>query len=728
MLAGAIAAACLFAGQTKTWSEGEYSDFEKGVIKHLSLRSDGLLTLAPVSDELFDTASAYIWALAQDSKGNLYAGGGANAKLFRIPPGGKGKVLAEFDALQVQAVAVDSKDRVYAATAPEGKVYRINPAGKPELFYDPKATYIWALAFDKSGDLLVATGGPGAVHRVSPDGKGKVFFSCDENHVRSMALDGDGNLIIGTDPGGLVLRVNSAGEGYVLYQMPRKEVTAVTVAKDGTIYAAGVGTKSGGGPGGSSQPVAPPATVAPVTIAAPGSPAPAGAQRNAPPAAPSAGPSGGVSGGSEVYRIEATGNPLKLWSNSQDVVYSIALDANGRVLLGTGNKGGIFRIESPSMYTALLTLPAAQVTAFLSAPDGKLYAAAGNVGKLFEIGPGLEKEGTIESDPFDASIFSLWGRLSFEANLNGGHISVQTRSGNLDQPQKNWSPWSSAINTPEGGRIASPASRFVQWKATLTGDAAHAPELESVDVAYLPKNLPPAVEQIEITQTNYKFPPPAAPSAAPATLSLPPLGRSGASSSPLFSTDGGPTSTPAMQYAKGFRGARWVAGDPNGDSMVYTIEIRGAKETRWKPLKDKVAEKYFSFDTTAFPDGEYRLRITACDSPSNPPSDSLSGSLVSDPFTIDNTPPQITNLSASRTGGKLRVQWHAADALNNVAKAEYSLDGGDWTMAAPVTRLSDSLQLDYDLTLDASPGEHTLAVRVQDDFDNQAAAKVVVAQ
>ena len=44
------AGACLcFAGSTRFWSQNEYSDFEKGNIKGLSLRSDGRLTLAPVS-------------------------------------------------------------------------------------------------------------------------------------------------------------------------------------------------------------------------------------------------------------------------------------------------------------------------------------------------------------------------------------------------------------------------------------------------------------------------------------------------------------------------------------------------------------------------------------------------------------------------------------------------------------------------------------------------------
>lgn len=181
-----------------------------------------------------------------------------------------------------------------------------------------------------------------------------------------------------------------------------------------------------------------------------------------------------------------------------------------------------------------------------------------------------------------------------------------------------------------------------------------------------------------------------------------------------------------MQLAKGYMGARWLASDPNDDTLIFTVEIRGTDETQWKPLRDKVTEKYLSWDTTAYPDGEYRLRVTASDAPSNPPAEVLTGQLESDRFLIDNTPPKITGLTATRAGGKLQVRWHAADALNDLAKAEYSLDGGDWTVAAPVAKLSDSQELDYQLDLNAAPGEHTIAVRVADDYDNQAVEKVVV--
>jgi hypothetical protein len=119
--------------------------------------------------------------------------------------------------------------------------------------------------------------------------------------------------------------------------------------------------------------------------------------------------------------------------------------------------------------------------------------------------------------------------------------------------------------------------------------------------------------------------------------------------------------------------------------------------------------------------------VTASDLPSNTKEDALTGQLESDVFVIDNTPPRITDLAGTSNGNKIRMRWHAADALSIITEAEYSVDGGEWTVVDPVTRLSDSRALDYDLELtDVSPGEHTIAVRVEDEFDNQAVEKVVV--
>jgi hypothetical protein len=182
-----------------------------------------------------------------------------------------------------------------------------------------------------------------------------------------------------------------------------------------------------------------------------------------------------------------------------------------------------------------------------------------------------------------------------------------------------------------------------------------------------------------------------------------------------------------MQYAKGFVGVRWLATDENGDSMIYKIEIRGAGETEWKLLKDKLKEKQYSWDSTAYQDGEYQVRVTASDLPSNPPASALTALIESDPFVIDNTPPRILDLKGGISGSGIVVKWRAKDSLNLLDKAEYSVDGGDWTVVEPVTKLTDAKELEYSLTLSGLPrGEHTIAVRVADEYDNQAVEKTVV--
>jgi sugar lactone lactonase YvrE len=718
--------------------------FDKGSLTGLSISSEGKMTRAPVAKEIFDASTAFLWAVARDSKGNVYTGGGGlgatKAKLFAVDPKGTVKTLAELDGIAIQAIAIDAMDRVYAATSPDGRVYRVSASGQADVFYDPKAKYIWAMAFDKAGNLYVATGDQGEIHKVTPAGAGSVFFKTEETHARSLAVDASGNLIVGTDPSGLILRVSltgqaagqAAGQGFVLYQAPRREITAVAVAADGTIYAAGDGNKQAATPTPAAPAGGPPAASVVTTTAAANAAAAAAARPSGLPPTPNPN-APAVAGGSEIYRIQTDGYARKVWSDATDLVYALAFDARGRVVAGTGNRGYLYRIDSDHSFTRLRSLASTQVTGLCSAPDGTLYAVTGNIGKLFSVGPGMEASGTYESEVLDAGAFSYWGRITSQPA--GGGVSFETRSGNLDRPQQNWSPWEKLSS----GRIVSPAARFLEYKATLTGAA----EIAEVETAYQMKNVAPVIQELEITRENYKFPAPAAASSSnalsasfnspagnsPASLNLPPIGRR--SSSSAAASAAGSASTPSMSWAKGFIGARWLASDDNGDALISPAEIRGVNETAWKPLRDKIQENYMSWDATAFPDGKYVLRITASDSPSNPPDQALSSSRESDPFLIDNTPPVITGLSGTAApgtaaAGKIEIRFHAKDALSTLGKAEYSINGGDWTVVEPTTRLTDSTELDYRTTVDRGAGETTIAVRVSDEFENQAVAKTVV--
>jgi len=644
LLVALAALATGFAVDTHFWQHGDRSDFESGTLKNLSLRADGRIFLSPEFTELFDSSTPYLWTLASDSKGNLYTAGGGTgsgtAKVFVIDRAGKSRPFAELDGLEIHAIVVDSKDEVYAATDPDGKIYKIGSDGKPKLFYDPHQKYIWAMAFSSHGDLFVATGDQGEIHRVTPSGAGSVFFKTEETHARSLAMDAQDNLIVGTEPSGLILRVSPTGQGFVLYQSPKREITAVAVTAEGAIYASGVGNKT------AVAQAAPPPPPAPSPIL-PG----AASGNNARIAPSSGGPSASIAGGSEVYRINTDGSPRKVWSNTQDIVYAIGFDAGGLPLIGTGNRGKIYRLDSDTVSTLLLDASPTQVTGFGRGPNGSLYAITGNIGKVFRLGPGFEKKGSFESPVLDAGAFAYWGRISYRGL---GKITVSTRSGNRSHPESNWSPWATlqtetsaaACDSCGAGRTVSPSARFLQYKIDLTPATGQPePEVSYVEVAYLPKNVAPEVEAIDIAPANYRFPAQLLSLTPSTSITLPPIGqqKSGAST---IAGDGNISQT--LNYAKGFESARWLASDENGDALAYRVEIRGVKESGWKLLKENVKEKYLSWDTAAFPDGEYVLRVTASDLPGNPPDQALSASLVSDPFLIDNTPPQILNLAGVR--------------------------------------------------------------------------------
>src|SRR5260221_4869978 len=469
---------------TRQWKETGYDEFEKGTARGIAIRSTGQIELAPAFKAIYTSPSSFIWSIAADKDGVIYAATGAPARVYRVTPDGKSTVVFEPKELQVQSIALGQDGAVYAGTSPDGKVYRITrkPGGSAaapefaaETFFDPKTKYIWDMAFDAQGRLYIATGDNGQIFRIEKTGQGTVFFKSDEAHMRVLAFDPRGNLIAGSDGSGLVYRISPAGEGFVLYSAPKKEITALAVEAAGNIYAAGTGEKRAAlQPGISNAPVA--------ASAAPGAP---------PSAAPLA---GNVSlSGSDVYSIAPDGSPRKIWSSHDDIVYALAFDSAGRLIAGTGNKGRVYAIEKNGDYTDLLRATANQVTAFSRAPNGGLYCSTSNLGKIFVMSNGTEADGTFESDVQDAHIFSRWGRAEVRGH---GNFELFARSGNVDNPDRNWSPWA-RIDLAKDSRTDVPAARFIQWRAVLK--PANPPtQVDEVAINYLSKNVAPIVDDITV--------------------------------------------------------------------------------------------------------------------------------------------------------------------------------------------------------------------------------------
>lgn len=703
----------LFAEGTRLWKETGYEDFERGTARGVAIRSTGQLELAPAFKSLYTSPSTFIWRIASDKDGVVYAATGAPARVYRITPDGKATIIFEPKELQVQAIALAADGSIYAATSPDGQVYKLtrttakagpNPEFSAQPFFDPKTKYIWDLTLDAEGRLYIATGDNGEIYRVDKSGQGSVFFKSDEAHIRVLSFDPQGNVIAGSDGSGLIYRISPAGEGFVLYSAPRKEITALAVDAAGNIYAAGTGDKR----------------------AAPVAPTPAlGPQPPSQPAPPAGAPFiGNVNlGGSDIYVLAPDGSPRKLWSSHEDVVYALAFDTTGRVIAGTGNKGRIYAIESNGDFTDLLRASASQVTAFSKAPNG-LYCSTSNLGKIFLMSNTLEAEGSFESDVEDARIFSRWGRAEVRGR---GNFELYARSGNVDNPDRNWSSWS-RVDLSKDARLDIPPARFIQWRVVLK--PANPPTVvDEVSINYLTKNVAPVVDDVTV-QTGVRLTPQ-------------PRINSPESLAPA------PAQPPNATRDRSSIAVRWTAHDDNDDELVYSVYYRGENERDWKVLKSGITDRFYSFDSGLLPDGSYRIKVVAGDSPSHPPEDALSGEKESLSFDVDNTPPRIDNLSARQDGQQIHVTFHATDDYSAIKRAEYSVDAGDWQYLEPVGQISDSRTENYDFTVllpaaptseeqpapkkgkgKSTPGprisEHVVVVRVFDRFDNAGTAKTVV--
>ncbi len=715
---------------THTWEQSKFDELIKGTPKGVALRSEGGLELAPVFKALATTPSTYIWSIASDSGGNIYAAAGSPARVYRITPDGQTATIFEPQELQVQALVADKNGIVYAATAPDGKVYRIGPVKAPAPaqagakafwsatpYFDPGSKYIWDIVLDNAGALYVATGDRGEIYKISPNGQHSLFFKSDEVHIRVLALDPKGNLIAGSDGSGLVYRIAPNGEAFVLYSAPKKEITALAIDGAGNIYAAATGDKR---PGGTT-----PGMGITLTTPAPASPAPGGNVTPAPATpmmtTPFPAPGAGATGGSEIYRIAPDGAPARLWSSHEDLVYALAFDQHGRLLAGTGNRGHIFAINGVDDFTDLIKASATQITAFAAAPGGGLFASGSNLGKIFVLGPGPESEGTYESDVFDARVFSLWGRATVRTV---GNVEIYARSGNVDNPDRNWSHWT-RINFALAGaaELNVPPARFVQWKSVLhAGNPA--PRVDAVLLNYLPKNVAPEIDDITV-QPGYRYQP-----TSHVTGSEPPGQGQG---QPRFDPP-----PPAVRDRDSV-GIHWLAHDDNDDQLIYSVYYRGDGESRWLPLKNNLSDRYYSFDASLLPDGGYTVKVIASDAPSHSPGEALYAERVSTRFEVDTTPPVIDNLTATPDGKQIHVHFRASDSFSPIKRAEYSLDGGDWQFVEPVGHLSDSKTEDYDFRVavpqpeatsapmaENTANDHVLVVRAYDRFDNLATAKTVL--
>jgi hypothetical protein len=680
------------ASDTQWWILDSPSDYARSEAHGLVVRADGSLEPGPRAVSTPLDSLTVVWSAVVLRDGSV-ALAGDQGLILRWSPGGGVRPWARLAAGQVLSLAADG-DGVVAGTGPEGLVYRVGARGDTTLLARTGERYVWGLVRAGGSAWYAATGTKGRLLLLE-GGKVRIVADTDESNLIAILADGHGGAFVGGDSRGRVYHAFADGSLRTVFDASEDEIRALAFGPDGALYAAALSS-----PGTTED------------------------DKDAEPKPVESAP---VGGRAVVYRIVPDSSAMAWWVSPQPLVFALAGtgeaagDRRG-LIVATGSRAAVYLVERAGAAAQWLASPEGQVTALAGGPGGRLYAATSNPAALWQLGPDRAPRGELSSPALDARRIARFGQLRWRGDPGGGRVSLSTRSGNSDEPDSTWGAWVPVGNGERGGAIRSLPARYLQWRVAFEGGS---PRIESLETAWREQNQAPRVEDVLVSPQGDAFREgELQPHLEAVTQSLP-GGQRVEYSAPSATTPGQLRDLP--MWARGLRTVQWRASDPNGDPLRFLLEVRPEPTGPWTLLVKDLEQANHTWDTSALPDGRYRLRVTAGDAGGNAMGEELRAAALSQPFTVDNTPPLVTALEARGEEAALLVTGKAEDAASALQRVEVSLDDGPWRAVTPDGGFTDQMAHSFRARLgDVAPGEHTVSVRVVDLSGNPAVRAVRV--
>jgi uncharacterized repeat protein (TIGR03803 family) len=678
--AGALATRDARAVGTRTFELDTLEKLSGGDLKGVSVGSDGVVRAGwmlgdlPLPEGSGTTATCAV-ELADGSVlvGTGPSGGG---KVVRIA-GDRASVFADTHESAVNALAIDKAGAVFAATT-SNKIYRVTQ-GKAEVAVTLEGVEsVFALVADRrTGALYAGTGAEGRVMRIEPGGASSVFFKAEEPFVVSLAVADDGAVYAGTSGRGVLYRIAAAGRATVVYDFRTQDahsedVHAIALGQDRVVWAI-----ANEGAGGSSESTE--SSSSRRALGGRSAPGPSSAGRTKP-------------GKGSLWRFDAQGRPERVMHHDEFHYVSLALDDRGAPFVGTGAEGRVYTVDEAHRVSLVADTDERQIGALHV--SGKVHYALGSDPAAFHRVLSVGGPDSVwTSKPLDAGLHARFGHIRFSLT---GTLEVSTRTGDTQTPDGTWSAWSPPVAT--GAAVASPAGRFVQIRARMRDAAA---TISDVTLPFVTENLRAVVTEV----------------AAHPKGSHEPRDKEGV---PASGSE--PPKHDAVLHVT------WKVDNPDNDELRYRVQFRREGQSRWLDATtpdDVLTKSELDWDTSALPEGKYRVRVDASDELANPPTDTTRFALETAPVLVDNTPPIFKVLAVQ--GRRLRVE--VVDGLGPIVRVEATIDGRVvWRPLPPADGIFDTADesVDTDLTplLPPGPGPYLVTVRAYDGAGNYTVREI----
>src|SRR5215471_16895793 len=158
-----------------------------------------------------------------------------------------------------------------------------------------------------------------------------MVFNTEQTLIWSAVADSKGNVYLGTGHDGKVFKVDAAGKGALLVDLAELDVLALAVDRNDVLYAA-------------------------------------------------------TSPDGRVYKIE-NGAAKEFFDPKAKYIWSLVFDKQGRLLVGTGDKGVIYRVTPDGMGTPFYDTDETHIISMAIDADGNVIAGGDPKGYIYRISP-----------------------------------------------------------------------------------------------------------------------------------------------------------------------------------------------------------------------------------------------------------------------------------------------------------------------------------------------------
>jgi hypothetical protein len=643
-------------------------DFKGGDLEGVAVDTQGQVRAGMNLGALPLADASTVWSALRRRDGSLLLGTGSDGKLLEVR-GATAKVLAETGSLVVTSLAEAWGGAVVLGTLPNGKVMKLERDKVTDLAKLPGAEHVWQVAFDpKTNAVFAATGPEGKLFRIGAGGEAQVYFDAEEQHLMSVAIAPDGTIYAGASDKAKLYRIQGPGRATVLHDFGRTEVRAVAIGKRGEIYAIANEIKPG-----SHTPTKRKGR-------------PSGVEGSAQPT-PTASK---TKGKGTLYRFDVDGTPHQLIDDADEHFVSLDVADDGQPYVGTGAEGRLYTVDASHNTVLVADTDERQIGALVLRGKER-FVVSSDPAVLHPVRGVGGADAVWTSKVLDAGLRARFGRLRWETS---GALELSTRTGNTKDPDDTWSAWSRPLAAPNV--VSSPPGRFVQVRARWSRDPNAI--LREVSLPFVTDNLRAVITEVDVSSGAKKSK------------------KGGKSEEAGIKESGGPIESKAEPNVS----LSWKVDNPDKDPLRYRVQYRMVGTTTWYDMlkpQEKLTKDSYTWDTSALPEGEYRVRVIATDELSNPPDRVTRDEMESGVMLVDNTPPTLQDL---RVTGR-RVQAVVVDGVGPIERMEISVAGSDeWYPFYPKDGIFDEQreELDADVSTLVPQGAALLAVRVYDKANN----------